>query len=243
MAVGGFEKCHPITAKWEGGWSDHPADPGGKTMYGVTEAVYHAWLRRQGRKIAPVRTISKIDALAIYRSVYWDAIGGDGLAAGVDLATYDAAVNSGPARAKKWLLASVGGTAVQTVKRICATRLSFVSGLRTWKTFGKGWSRRIADIEAKGVAMALSVGAVSKTEVKSKLEAEAKSAQKSATKDVTGAGGVVATPVAVDQATDQIAGIALAGFIGIAVLVAIVLIWRARVNKHRMEAYLAEAAK
>lgn len=243
MAVGGFEKCHPITAKWEGGWSDHPADPGGKTMYGVTEAVYHTWLKSCGKSRKPVRYITKAEAEAIYRQGYWTAAGCEALAAGVDLATYDAAVNSGVSRARKWLLSSVGGSAVQTVKRICATRISFVRGLRTWSTFGKGWSRRIADIEAKGVAMALSVGAVSKTEVKSKLEAEAKSAQKSATKDVTGAGGAVATPVAVDQATDQIAGLALAGFIGIAVVVAIVLIWRARVNKHRMEAYIAEATK
>ncbi|CUX63003.1 glycosyl hydrolase 108 family protein [Agrobacterium tumefaciens] len=36
--------CHNITAEWEGGWSNHKADPGGKTMYGVTEAVYHVWL-------------------------------------------------------------------------------------------------------------------------------------------------------------------------------------------------------
>jgi len=49
MAAGNFEKCHAVTAKWEGGWSDHPADPGGKTMYGITEAVYHAWLRARAR--------------------------------------------------------------------------------------------------------------------------------------------------------------------------------------------------
>lgn len=242
MAAGGFEKCHPITAKWEGGWSDHPDDPGGKTMYGITEAVYHTYLKSCGKPKRPVRYITKAEAEAIYRQNYWNAAGCETLHAGVDLATYDAAVNSGVSRGRKWLLASVGGSAVQTVKNICAKRMSFVRGLRTWKTFGKGWSRRIADIEAKGVAMALSAVAITKTEVKSKLEKEAQSASNKATGNVAGAGGAVATPVGVDQATDQIAGIALAGFIGVAVLVAVILIWRARVNKHRMEAYLKEAA-
>lgn len=90
-----FETCHAITAKWEGGWSDHPADPGGKTMYGVTEAVYHAWLRAKGRPTKPVRGITMAEALEIYRDKYWlpTAVRYN-LRPGVDLATYDAGVGA-----------------------------------------------------------------------------------------------------------------------------------------------------
>lgn len=73
------------------------------------------------------------------------------LAVGVDLATYDASVNSGGSRGGKWLLTSVGGPDYETAKRICAKRLSFAQSLKICKTIGKGWSHRIADFEAKGV--------------------------------------------------------------------------------------------
>jgi lysozyme family protein len=117
-----FETCNAITAKWEGGWSDHPADPGGKTMYGVTEAVYHAWLKKQGKAIKPVRNITKAEALEIYRAQYWAPTAGKyNLVPGVDLATYDAGVNAGVSRAIKWLVqgASKGNDHVVTVKGIC----------------------------------------------------------------------------------------------------------------------------
>jgi lysozyme family protein len=149
-----FRRCHAVTAKWEGGWSDHKADPGGKTMYGITEAVYHAWLRKQGRQPKPVRSISREVAEEIFFTNYWQAAKCDRLAPGVDLSTYDASVNSGVSRGRKWLLSSIGGRDDQTVKRMCATRLAFVRGLSTWSSFGRGWSNRIADIEKTGVAWA-----------------------------------------------------------------------------------------
>lgn len=149
-----FNRCHAVTAKWEGGWSDHSADPGGKTMYGITEAVYHAWLRSRGQSAKPVRQITKRDAEAIFFKNYWQAAKCDRLAPGVDLATYDSAVNSGVSRGRKWLLASIGGPDDQTVRRMCAARLAFVRGLSTWSHFGKGWTNRITDIERTGVAWA-----------------------------------------------------------------------------------------
>jgi lysozyme family protein len=154
MITAKFRRCHTVTARWEGGWSDHKADPGGKTMYGITEAVYHAWLRRKGQSPKPVRGITRGEAETIFFANYWQAAQCDRLAPGVDLATYDSAVNSGVSRGRKWLLASIGGPDEQTVRRMCAARLAFVRGLSTWKSFGKGWSNRIADIERTGVAWA-----------------------------------------------------------------------------------------
>ena len=140
MSTAKFRRCHEVTKAWEGSWSDHPADPGGKTMYGVTEAVFHAWLRQQRKPVRPVRQITAAEAEQIYFEQYWVPSGGPTLANGVDLATYDASVNSGVSRGRKWLLASIGGPDHETVKRICATRLSFMRSLNIWNTFGRGWA-------------------------------------------------------------------------------------------------------
>lgn len=236
-----FSTCHAITAKWEGGWSNHPADPGGKTMYGVTEAVYHAWLKAQGKKAKPVRNITKDEALAIYRQNYWRPTAVRyNLRPGVDLATYDAAVNSGVSRGVKWLLASVGGSDATTVKRICAKRLSFVRALKTWATFGKGWTNRVTDIEAKGVAMALAAaGTVS---VPEKLNEEAKSAD---TKSKTqaggaGAGGAGAAGSVTQPELDPTGGWVLVAILAAAAVFVVFMVYRSHVNRRRAAAYAAE---
>lgn len=242
MAAGNFEKCHAVTAKWEGGWSNHPADPGGKTMYGITEAVYHAWLKSQGKALKPVRNITMAEAKQIYRTNYWNAVNAERLAPGVDLATYDAAVNSGPGRAKQWLMASIGGPDEQTVKNICKKRLSFVQGLSTWKTFGKGWLNRITDIEAIGVKWALEANGKSQAEVKQELTKEAQSAAK---KSAAQAGGGVAaggSSAVSPEMADQVAGSVLAGLIFVGAIIAAFLIFRAVVNKRREKAYREAAA-
>jgi len=236
-----FTRCHEVTKRWEGGWSDHPADPGGKTMYGVTEAVYHAWLKKHGKALKPVRQISMAEAELIYYDEYWVPCGGPKLAVGVDLATYDASVNSGVSRGRKWLLASIGGPDHQTVKRICAKRLGFMQSLAIWKTFGKGWARRVADIEAKGVAWALAA-ANDGYIVQQQLEDEADAARKTSGKQATGAAGAGGGgAIGADQAAqfgDWIAA-------GIAIAAAAALAWliiRAIINKRRAEAYEREAA-
>lgn len=245
-----FEVCHPITAHWEGGWSDHRADPGGKTMYGVTEAVYRAWLKAKGKALKPVRGITKAEALAIYRENYWDACNAPSLYPGVDLAVYDASVNSGVSRGVKWLKASVGSNDHSvTVKRICAARLSFMQSLAIWKSFGKGWGRRVADIEVRGVAMALAAMGATESRIKVDAKTEAAGARKDAsTADkvakttaaggATGGAGVALDPTAIDGAALWIFGaIAVLG-IGVAALALV----RKRAQDARAEAYDGAAA-
>jgi lysozyme family protein len=241
MSVQAFEKCHKVTGAWEGGWSDHPSDPGGKTMYGITIAKYREHFPNATG--AQLKSISKATALTIYRKDFWVPISGETLAAGVDLAVYDASVNSGVSRGKKWLKASVGGSNVETVKRICAKRLGFMQSLKIWKSFGKGWSRRVADIEAKGVAWALAASNAPKS-VKPALEAEAKKAEsKAKTQEKSGAGVGAGGAVASPEAADQLAGLAMCGFVVLAVAVVAYLIWRSRINKQRAAAYKKEAAQ
>ena len=168
--------------------------------------------------------------------------GGPTLANGVDLATYDASVNSGVSRGRKWLLASTGGPDHETVKRICAKRLGFLRSLNIWSTFGRGWARRIADIEAKGVTWALTAANDNSHLVKQQLGDEANKARSQASKQTgaaAGAGGGGA--ISLDQGAQLgdwiLAGIAFFAFAALAFLII-----RAVINTHRATAYAREAA-
>lgn len=240
-----FHNSLAVTLAYEGGWSDHPRDPGGATMRGITLATFRRWQPNATK--TQLRNISDDMVAKIYRADYWDTVRGDTLAAGVDLATFDAAVNSGPARAKTWLMAAIGGTDVETVKRLCARRLGFVQALKTWATFGRGWTNRITAIEAKGVAWALAASS-SQYRVKAELANEKKSADATANKQATGAGasGTATTAGGGDvlinpEHADQIAGYVLGGLLAAGAAVTIFLIYRAYVNKRRAAAYEYEA--
>jgi lysozyme family protein len=164
-----FPNCLRLTLAYEGGWSDHPADPGGATMRGVTLATYSAWLGRTVTK-AELRAIPQDHIETIYRHGYWDKVRGDDLPAGLDLVAFDAAVNSGVSRGAKWLQAAVGakldgmiGPASvaaakaadhdRAVNIACDARLSFLRQLSTWGSFGNGWSARVAKVRAAALAM------------------------------------------------------------------------------------------
>lgn len=164
-----FNACLAEVLRHEGGWSDHPKDPGGATMKGITLDTYRRW--RPGATKAQLRAITDAEVAAIYRKDYWDAVNADDLPAGLDLVAFDGAVNSGPSRGAKWLQAGVGakqdgkvGPATiaaaracdtrTAVNRACDARLAFLKTLGTWPTFGKGWSRRVASVRSTALAMA-----------------------------------------------------------------------------------------
>lgn len=165
-----FERCLNEVLAHEGGWADHPKDPGGATMKGVTIGTFAQF---KGRKVTKdeLRAISDVDLRTIYRRKYWDLVRGDDLPAGLDLVAFDAAVNSGPARGARWLQQAVGVTAdgkvgpatvaaaqaqagASAIERAIAIRLSFLRGLKTWPTFGKGWQRRVNEVRAVALDMA-----------------------------------------------------------------------------------------
>jgi lysozyme family protein len=152
--------------KYEGGFSNHPSDPGGATMKGVTQAVYDDWRKTNKLPTQSVRNISDSEVSAIYKNLYWDRISGDNLPSGVDFAVFDMAVNSGVSRAAKTLQAVVGVTqdgqigpaTIQATKTYVAMavtnkRLAFMQSLSIWSTFGKGWSARIADVKNQIIAL------------------------------------------------------------------------------------------
>ncbi|MCS0501103.1 glycoside hydrolase family 108 protein [Ancylobacter mangrovi] len=171
MTASSFDEALKRVLVHEGGYADLPADPGGATMKGITQRVYNGWRRRRGLAARSVRRIGDDEVTAIYRAQYWDAIRGDDLPAGVDYCVFDAAVNSGPAQAAKWLQRAVGAAAdgivgeatlsavraaepVETIDAVCDRRLAMLRGLKTFRTFGAGWTRRVAEVRETAAGMA-----------------------------------------------------------------------------------------
>jgi len=91
----------------EGGWSNHPADRGGATMYGVIQATYNAYRKAKKLPTQSVRNITKAESKEIYYLNYWKAASCDRLPWPINYIVFDAAVNSGPSRAVKWLQAGL----------------------------------------------------------------------------------------------------------------------------------------
>lgn len=225
-----FERALAFTLKYEGGFADHPSDPGGATMKGITLATYRKY--RKNATVADLKAIPDSFVRTIYRDGYWQKVSGDTLASGVDGATFDYGVNSGPSAALKSLKAVVGGSDVETVKRLCARRLSIYQTFKHWKSFGKGWARRITAGEALWVSWA----------DKSVLTKEAEAAKKTASKQAKGAGGVAAGSgggaTQIDpSAVDQIMPWVLGGAVVIGIALFAYLIWKSRINKQRAQAY------
>lgn len=143
-----FERALRFVLRWEGGYSDHPADPGGATNMGITQATYDAWRRRQGLPPQPVRNISINEVQAIYRTMYWDPIGADSLPDPLALAAFDLAVNSGVDTARRALR-----EAGQDWRRLIAWRISMLTNLHHFPTFGRGWMRRVAALISECAAL------------------------------------------------------------------------------------------
>lgn len=165
-----FKDCLNTTLKYEGGYSNHPNDPGGATQRGVTQARYTTYRNDSGLSNRSVRLLTEDEVLDIYRKYYWTVVKGDSLPSGVDLCVFDYAVNSGPSRSAKHLQEILGVErdgqigpetlkavhrvdASTLVKALCDRRLRFVKSLRIYKTFGRGWSRRIKGIRKTGLSM------------------------------------------------------------------------------------------
>ena len=167
---GQFEVCMGYVFGHEGGYSNHPLDPGKATNLGVTQATLAAW-RKRPVTVDEVKRLTRAEAERIYRAQYWDTIRGDDLPPGVDYAVFDISVNSGPGRAARFLqqalrIESDGVVGSKTIaaaasvsdvglaRDVCARRLAWMRTLKTWRTFGRGWGSRVAEVQRVAVAMA-----------------------------------------------------------------------------------------
>jgi lysozyme family protein len=171
MASSTYEAALARLLAHEGGYTNHPDDPGGPTNFGITIADYRRYAKADATA-ADVRAMPVDAAKAIYRRRYWDAQRCDELPAGVDYAVFDYGVNSGIGRSGKVLrrvlrladdsarvtddviAAARAADPGEIVVAICDERLRFLKSLRTWDVFGKGWARRVAEVKAAALAMA-----------------------------------------------------------------------------------------
>lgn len=262
MAANNFATCLRKVLVHEGGYVNHPKDPGGATNKGVIQRTYDAWRRSKGLPTQSVRNITDAEVEAIYRRDYWNKVSGDQLPRGVDYVTFDAGVNSGPSRGVKWLQRVLGvaqdgaaGPKTQaaanasnhrkTIVDMCAARMSFLRGLGHWSTFGKGWTRRVSEVEAGAVAMVLQhqlPAASAKVELGATgAKAETKANQQEGTAVASGAGGAGSASQVNVSALDAVLPWLAAGAAVALVVVAVVLIHRSRVNRQRARAYAIAA--
>lgn len=219
MTASNWPECIDFTLAFEGGYDDNPKDRGNwssgtigagelkGTKYGIAAHVYPG---------IDIKSLTKTDAIAIYRRDYWPKVAGDQQPDGVDLIAWDICVNSGASRALKIEAAALGvdpnsarvladqasreTDKVLLIKTMCAKRAAFYRGLSSFDTFGKGWLRRNAAAEAKGVTMALRTTKAPPSEIREKLDAEAKKAGTATKANGTTAAGSGAGGAATTQA-------------------------------------------
>ena len=153
-----FDQCFDKLISHEGGYVNHPTDPGGETNYGISKRAYPS---------LDIKALTLADAKAIYKRDYWDRAQCDQLPSQLSYLVFDAAVNSGIGQSIRFLQravgvaddGSIGPITLSAAKRmdtesLCARflgqRLEFMTRLTTFDVFGKGWARRIAD-QLKGL--------------------------------------------------------------------------------------------
>lgn len=160
-----FDECLKMLLHHEGGYINHPSDPGGETNLGVTKKVYQEWGGTKDMKDLTVE-----DVAPIYKKNYWDRCKCDDLESGVDWVVFDWAVNSGTGRSAKAIqkicgaaqdgaigpktLALIGTQNTQyVIEEFGKIRQDFYESLKTFDTFGKGWTRRNKETTEKALEM------------------------------------------------------------------------------------------
>ena len=167
--IDNFEKCLPLLLRHEGGYVNHPKDPGGHTNLGVTLRTWQGWMQREVT-VEELKALTPKDVGSLYRVKYWNEVRGDALPAGVDYCLFDYAVNSGPRRAVVAVQEVLrvnpdGGLGPVTlgaiakadpkvlIDGVCDYRMAFLQSLPHWDTFGPGWSRRVSEVRRDAKAM------------------------------------------------------------------------------------------
>jgi lysozyme family protein len=178
MAESNFPRCLKEVLKHEGGYVDHPRDPGGATNMGVTKKAWEEYVGKEVTK-DDIKNLTVADITPFYRKRYWDACRCDWLDSGLDYVVFDIAVNSGPRRAGIFLQNAVGAVAdgrigpatlsavehstlstKELIDVICNRRQKFwestvdKEGKPLYPVFGRGWTRRGEEVRKKALEMA-----------------------------------------------------------------------------------------
>jgi lysozyme family protein len=169
MAASNWDKAFRLMLASEGGYVNHPADPGGMTNLGVTKRVWEEWTGKESNE-AEMRSLTPEMVEPLYKKRFWDACRCDEMPSGIDYLVFDFAVNAGPGRSAKILQTAVGvpadgGIGPITLKAVNAQepdelirefsdgKEAFYRSLNTFDTFGKGWLNRVAAVKVKAETM------------------------------------------------------------------------------------------
>lgn len=158
-----FDKAFALIIGHEGGYTPGKGDPGGETRYGVSKRSYPT---------EDIKNLTLDRAKEIYKRDFWDKIKGDDLPPSLALVCMDAAINSGPGQAAKWLQQALGvkadgvigpvtiraveaknGAGLDLLVSLLVRRLFFMMALGIWGTFGKGWATRLFKLAMQAAAM------------------------------------------------------------------------------------------
>tara|TARA_B100000989_G_scaffold278098_1_gene239555 strand:- start:3465 stop:4007 length:543 start_codon:yes stop_codon:yes gene_type:complete len=170
-----YDHCLGLILHHEGGYVNHPKDPGGETNKGVTKRVYENWCIEQDLFQKDMKDLKISDVAPIYKQNYWDRCKCDSLPDGVDLCVFDFGVNAGTGRGARFLQKCVGAVAdgaigPNTLRQVdewiamrgeedliveySERRRNYYKRLKTFSTFGKGWLRRVEETELEAFKLA-----------------------------------------------------------------------------------------
>jgi lysozyme family protein len=165
MAASNWKKSFELMLASEGGYVNHPSDPGGMTNLGVTKRVWEEWVGRESNE-KEMRSLTPEMVEPLYKRKFWDACKCDDMPAGIDYLVFDFAVNAGVGRSAKILQTAVGVTPdggigpitlaavkaqdpTELVQKFSDAKEAFYRSLNTFETFGKGWLNRVAAVKIK----------------------------------------------------------------------------------------------
>ncbi len=152
-----FQKSLKRVLKHEGGYVNHPSDPGGETNFGITKSTARSYGYHGSMRTIPMTVVEKI-----YKSQYWDAMSCENFDFALAYQLFDAAVNHGLLNARKILQRTIkvkddgiiGAVSLAAIRQLDtadlvqmfnAERISFYTRISTFPTFGRGWMNRMVD--------------------------------------------------------------------------------------------------
>lgn len=167
--TGNFKECLALVLKSEGGFVNHPSDPGGMTNLGVTKRVWQEYTGHEADE-KEMRSLTPEKVAPLYEQRYWRPTYCEVLPRGLDLLIFSMGINGGPGRAIKLLQQSIGcvpdgvigprtmelvksSNVTELIAKYSDARRDYYKSLKTFPVFGKGWLARVDREESEALQM------------------------------------------------------------------------------------------